>query len=154
MHQAATGAIPAKRTRQDITPAAPPNGTSEAGPSTSKKARKDSATDPEPQTQNRDHASGHQHQQETSESVAAGPAFKYKPGEVVFAKVKGYPGWPGMVTDTAAASALLKAVQGSRPYLIRFFPDDDFVWAHAKEMKALTSGDVDAFFANAKEQER
>ena len=24
------------------------------------------------------------------------------------------------------------------------------VWAHAKEMKALTSGHVDAFFANAK----
>ena len=95
VHQAATGAIPAKRTRQDVAPAAPPNGTSEAGPSTSKKARKDSATDPEPQTHNRVDASGSQ--QDASGSAAAGPSLKYKAGDVVLAKVKGYPEWPGMV---------------------------------------------------------
>ena len=95
VQQAATGAVRAKRSRQDVAPAAPPNGTFEASPSTSKKARKDPNLDPDPEPQTRDDAS--RHQQDTSGSAAAGSSLKYKAGDVVLAKVKGYPEWPGMV---------------------------------------------------------
>lgn len=78
----------------------------------------------------------------------AGPSHEYNTNDVVLAKVKGYPEWPGKLIDQTTAPAAVAAVKGSRPFLVRFFPDGDYIWAYTKELKPLAPKTIDAFLSD------
>ncbi|KAJ7190674.1 hypothetical protein GGX14DRAFT_482924 [Mycena pura] len=67
--------------------------------------------------------------------------------EVVLAKVRGYPAWPGMVVDP---DTVPKVVSKERPqskkttvYAIRFFPTGDYSWLGPKELQRLTKAAIE-----------
>ncbi|KAJ6580360.1 hypothetical protein DFH09DRAFT_1145840 [Mycena vulgaris] len=73
--------------------------------------------------------------------------------EVVLAKVRGFPAWPGMIVDPASVP---KAVSKERPaskksvvYAVRFFPAGDYAWLPPKELKRLTPADIHAFVGDS-----
>ncbi|KAK7017745.1 hypothetical protein R3P38DRAFT_2985226 [Favolaschia claudopus] len=69
--------------------------------------------------------------------------------DIVLAKVRGFPPWPGMVVDPEAVP---KAVSKERPagkksnvYCVRFFPAGDYSWLPPKELTRLTTTQINAF---------
>ncbi|KAJ6528505.1 hypothetical protein B0H19DRAFT_1385181 [Mycena capillaripes] len=73
--------------------------------------------------------------------------------EIVLAKVRGFPPWPGMVVDPATVP---KAVSKERPaskksvvYAIRFFPAGDYAWLPPKELSRLTTAQINAYVSDA-----
>jgi len=81
-------------------------------------------------------------------SKAAEPAHDFKTGEIVLCKVKGYPEWPGKITEHSEASDLVMKSKGNKQWLVRFFPDGDFHWAIPKEMKYLAPKDIEAYLSD------
>jgi hypothetical protein len=74
---------------------------------------------------------------------------KYEIRDVVLAKVKGYPPWPGMIIDPETAP---KAVKRERPhskkthfYCVRFFPAGDHSWTVAKDLSRLQPHEIQAY---------
>jgi len=69
--------------------------------------------------------------------------------DIVLAKVRGYPPWPGMVVDPQALS---KEVLRERPqnkkssfYCVRFFPKGDHAWLVSKDISRLKPHEIEAF---------
>lgn len=69
--------------------------------------------------------------------------------DIVLAKVRGYPPWPGMVVDPQALS---KDVLRERPqnkkssfYCVRFFPKGDHAWLVSKDISRLKPHEIEAF---------
>lgn len=69
--------------------------------------------------------------------------------DIVLAKVRGYPPWPGMVVDPQAVS---KEVLRERPqnkkssfYCVRFFPKGDHAWLVSKDISRLKPHEIEAF---------
>ncbi|KAI0266949.1 hypothetical protein BC834DRAFT_871703 [Gloeopeniophorella convolvens] len=69
--------------------------------------------------------------------------------DIVLAKVRGYPPWPGMVVDPQNVS---KEVLRERPqnkkssfYCVRFFPKGDHSWLVAKDISRLKQHEIEAF---------
>lgn len=76
------------------------------------------------------------------------PARTYKESDIVLAKVKGYPSWPGRVLDASTASKKVlkdKPLKGKNVYLVQFFPAGDFMWAQPKDLSLLQTKEIDAF---------
>ena len=73
---------------------------------------------------------------------------EFKVGDVVLAKIKGFPSWPGIIMDDENVP---RAVLDERPsgksslHTIRFFPAADYHWASARDLKLLTNEDIDTF---------
>ncbi|KAF7343715.1 PWWP domain-containing protein [Mycena sanguinolenta] len=69
--------------------------------------------------------------------------------EVVLAKIRGFPPWPGMVVDPetvpSAVSKERPAGKKSVAYAIRFFPAGDYAWLGSKELSRLTTSQINAF---------
>ncbi|KAH8995192.1 hypothetical protein EDB86DRAFT_3064543 [Lactarius hatsudake] len=73
----------------------------------------------------------------------------YEFRDIVLAKVRGYPPWPGMVVDPQAVS---KEVLRERPqnkkssfYCVRFFPKGDHAWLVSKDISRLKTHEIEAF---------
>lgn len=73
----------------------------------------------------------------------------YEFRDIVLAKVRGYPPWPGMVVDPQAVS---KEVLRERPqnkkssfYCVRFFPKGDHAWLVSKDISRLKPHEIEAF---------
>ncbi|KAH9973947.1 hypothetical protein BJV74DRAFT_782618 [Russula compacta] len=69
--------------------------------------------------------------------------------DIVLAKVRGYPPWPGMVVDPLTVS---KEVLRERPqnkkssfYCVRFFPKGDHAWLVSKDISRLKPHEIEAF---------
>ncbi|KTW29427.1 hypothetical protein T552_01379 [Pneumocystis carinii B80] len=81
----------------------------------------------------------------------------YNVGDLVLAKISGYPWWPGMVFPEDIAP---KEVIDARPvskkrrngmdvqyWLVRFFPEPEFIWASKNDIRPLTMQMVDDFLS-------
>lgn len=72
-------------------------------------------------------------------------------GDVVLAKIRGFPAWPGIIMgDGDVPSAVLAerpAAKGKALYTVRFFPDADYHWATARDLTLLTPEAIDTFLA-------
>jgi len=73
----------------------------------------------------------------------------YEFRDIVLAKVRGYPPWPGMVVDPQNVS---KEVLRERPqnkkssfYCVRFFPKGDHAWLVSKDISRLKPHEIEAF---------
>ncbi|KAH8922419.1 Tudor/PWWP/MBT [Atractiella rhizophila] len=78
-------------------------------------------------------------------STKGGDDHKYAVGDVVLAKVKGYPSWPGKLVDPESAPEKVKADKGasSSKFLVKFFPAGDYTWANAKDLSALAKHEIE-----------
>lgn len=78
-------------------------------------------------------------------------SHKFSTNDVVLAKVRGFPAWPGIVMDDAnVPSAVLKErpnIKHRDLYTIRFFPAADYHWAFSKDLELLNKDKIDAFLA-------
>ncbi|GAA5981213.1 hypothetical protein JCM5350_006063 [Sporobolomyces pararoseus] len=86
----------------------------------------------------------------SSKSAPAAPEAPatYKESDIVLAKVKGYPSWPGRVVDASSASKKVlkeKPVKGKNLYLVQFFPTGDFAWSQPRDLSLLQAKEIDAF---------
>ncbi|SNX84721.1 uncharacterized protein MEPE_03430 [Melanopsichium pennsylvanicum] len=76
---------------------------------------------------------------------------KFQVDDVVLAKVRGFPAWPGIVmADENVPSAVLKErpiVKHRDLYTIRFFPAADYHWAFSKDLELLNKDKIDSFLA-------
>ncbi|KAJ6553308.1 hypothetical protein B0H19DRAFT_1156151 [Mycena capillaripes] len=73
--------------------------------------------------------------------------------DIVLAKIRGFPTWPGMVVDPETVP---KVVSKERPsnkksvvYAIRFFPAGDYAWLSPKELSHLTAAQINEFVSGA-----
>ncbi|THH31413.1 hypothetical protein EUX98_g2782 [Antrodiella citrinella] len=71
--------------------------------------------------------------------------------DVVLAKVRGFPSWPGMIVDPESVP---KEVGKERPnaksnkglwYCVRFFPAGDYAWLMAKDISKLQEHEIQAY---------
>ena len=57
-------------------------------------------------------------------------ASEYRVGDVVLAKIRGFPAWPGIIVDDADVPAAVRAEKPSSKqaplFTIRFFPAADY----------------------------
>ncbi|GJJ06846.1 hypothetical protein Clacol_010503 [Clathrus columnatus] len=74
---------------------------------------------------------------------------EYNIGDIVLAKIRGYPQWPGRLVDPETVS---EAVARERPpskktkfYCVRFFPSGDFSWTVAKDLSLLQKHEIEAY---------
>ena len=77
----------------------------------------------------------------------------FRVGDVVLAKVKGYPAWPGILVDDAHVPRAVREERPSTktvPHTVRFFPAADYHWSSARDLKPLTPHDIEAFLTNPK----
>lgn len=84
---------------------------------------------------------------------AMSASHEFKAGDIVLAKIKGYPAWPGILMDDANVPSAVREERPSAkaaPYTVRFFPAADYHWSSARDLKPLTPHDIDAFLANPK----
>lgn len=81
-------------------------------------------------------------------------ASEYKVHDVVLAKIKGFPAWPGIIMDdddVPAAVRSEKPTNKSGPlYTIRFFPAADYHWATPRDLSHLSHEDIDRFLGSHK----
>ncbi|WFD36476.1 hypothetical protein MCUN1_003355 [Malassezia cuniculi] len=74
---------------------------------------------------------------------------EFKVGDVVLAKIKGFPAWPGIIMDDEnVPSDVLEERPSSKNrqlYTVRFFPAADYNWATARDMQRLTEADINEF---------
>ncbi|PCH35978.1 hypothetical protein WOLCODRAFT_28250 [Wolfiporia cocos MD-104 SS10] len=75
----------------------------------------------------------------------------YDVRDVVLAKVRGYPPWPGMIVDP---DSVPENVQNERPnaktkkgnwYCVRFFPAGDYAWMVPKDISKLQQHEIEAY---------
>ncbi|KAF9050609.1 hypothetical protein BJ165DRAFT_1525828 [Panaeolus papilionaceus] len=80
----------------------------------------------------------------TSKEVA-----QYQYGEHVLGKVRGYPPWPGIITNPTDVPV---QVLGEQPtgkkaqfYCVCFFPTGDYAWLHSKDISSLKKHEIESF---------
>ncbi|KAH9932487.1 uncharacterized protein B0H18DRAFT_26786 [Fomitopsis serialis] len=75
----------------------------------------------------------------------------YEFRDIVLAKVRGYPSWPGMIVDPETVP---QNVQGERPnakskkgkwYCVRFFPAGDYAWIVPRDISKLQQHEIQAY---------
>ncbi|TFK53769.1 hypothetical protein OE88DRAFT_1626490 [Heliocybe sulcata] len=75
----------------------------------------------------------------------------YSPRDIVLAKVRGYPAWPGMVVDpeTVPAQVGKERPQGKKStfYCVRFFPAGDYAWIVPKDISRLQKHEIEAYIS-------
>ncbi|KAI0644711.1 hypothetical protein C8Q79DRAFT_790447 [Trametes meyenii] len=77
----------------------------------------------------------------------------YDVRDIVLAKVRGFPPWPGMIVDP---DSVPEAVAKERPnaktkkgnwYCVRFFPAGDYAWIVPKDISRLQQHEIQAYIA-------
>ncbi|EPQ56881.1 Tudor/PWWP/MBT [Gloeophyllum trabeum ATCC 11539] len=75
----------------------------------------------------------------------------YSPRDIVLAKVRGYPAWPGMVVDpdTVPPTVAKERPQGKKStfYCVRFFPAGDYAWIVPKDISRLQKHEIEAYIS-------
>lgn len=74
----------------------------------------------------------------------------YNHGELVLARLKGYPAWPARIADPATVSAEVKKAKPPRStnvYAVEFFPAGDYAWLPNRELQPLTSKMITDFLS-------
>ncbi|KZT10579.1 uncharacterized protein LAESUDRAFT_338768 [Laetiporus sulphureus 93-53] len=75
----------------------------------------------------------------------------YEVRDIVLAKVRGYPPWPGMIVNPESVP---ENVQNERPnaktkkgnwYCVRFFPAGDYAWIVPKDISKLQQHEIEAY---------
>ncbi|KIJ50409.1 hypothetical protein M422DRAFT_27395 [Sphaerobolus stellatus SS14] len=73
----------------------------------------------------------------------------YKINDIVLAKIRGYPAWPGQVVDPdKVPPAVQKERQSGKRikfYCVRFFPAGDHSWVVAKDLSLLQKHEIEAY---------
>jgi len=89
----------------------------------------------------------------SSKAKASHSAHNYQPNDVVLAKLRGYPPWPGMIVEDADVPT---HVSKERPavkkgpgnsFCIRFFPAGDYSWMGPKEISLLQKHEIEAYIS-------
>ncbi|KAI0769411.1 hypothetical protein BD413DRAFT_604984 [Trametes elegans] len=77
----------------------------------------------------------------------------YEPRDIVLAKVRGYPPWPGMIVDpdnvpepVAKERPNAKTKKGNW-YCVRFFPAGDYAWITSKDISRLQQHEIQAYIS-------
>jgi len=87
----------------------------------------------------------------SNKAKPAPSSHNYKSNDVVLAKLRGYPPWPGMIIDE---SDVPSHVTKERPnvkkgpgstFCIRFFPLGDYSWMSPKEISLLQKHEIEAY---------
>ncbi|KAI6021522.1 hypothetical protein BKA83DRAFT_162261 [Pisolithus microcarpus] len=79
------------------------------------------------------------------------PEATYTERDIVLAKVRGFPPWPGMVVnpDSVPPSVSKERPTGKKAtfYCVRFFPAGDFAWLVAKDISKLKEHEIQAYIS-------
>lgn len=75
---------------------------------------------------------GQKHDPKGNSAAQEAPSFCV--GDLVWAKVKSHPWWPGQIFDPSDASAFAKSVQKSDRALVAFFGDGTFGWLQQSQL--------------------
>ncbi|KDQ55619.1 hypothetical protein JAAARDRAFT_133417 [Jaapia argillacea MUCL 33604] len=79
---------------------------------------------------------------------SAGQEHTYDLRDVVLAKVRGYPAWPGVIVDPESVPVSVKKERPSKKsnfYCVRFFPAGDYAWVTPKDMSKLQRHEIEAY---------
>ncbi|KAG5437194.1 hypothetical protein PCANB_001172 [Pneumocystis canis] len=86
-----------------------------------------------------------------------GEESEYNVGDLVLAKISGYPWWPGMIFPEDLVSKEVKEAKpiskkrgngaGVQYWLVRFFPAPEYIWASKNDIRPLTSKMIDDFLS-------
>ncbi|OXC70757.1 hypothetical protein AYX13_00739 [Cryptococcus neoformans] len=85
-------------------------------------------------------------------SKPAPAEHKFEIGDIVLARLRGYPPWPARIANPETLPRnVLKTRPGKNPnlYCCQFFPAGDFSWLQNKDIKALSSSDISAFLSQS-----
>ncbi|EPQ29372.1 uncharacterized protein PFL1_03127 [Pseudozyma flocculosa PF-1] len=81
-----------------------------------------------------------------SQAAARGTPAKYNANDLVLAKVRGYPPWPGIIVDDEnVPKAVLKERRSRDHYIVRFFPAADYHFATARDLSQLTQKQIENY---------
>jgi len=72
----------------------------------------------------------------------------YSVGDIILARLKGYPPWPARVADPEKVPtnvAKRRPGTSSNVYCCQFFPVGDFSWLNAKELSPLSPSDIKSY---------
>ncbi|GAA5948504.1 hypothetical protein JCM10213_003885 [Rhodosporidiobolus nylandii] len=85
-----------------------------------------------------------------SKESASDPSHVYNAGDIVLAKIKGYPAWPGQILDHDKAP---QKVAREKPKtkginLVQFFPTGDYSWTVSRDLSLLTPKEIDTYLSS------
>nr|XP_019010328.1 uncharacterized protein I206_04796 [Kwoniella pini CBS 10737]OCF49109.1 hypothetical protein I206_04796 [Kwoniella pini CBS 10737] len=75
---------------------------------------------------------------------------QFKVGEIVLARLRGYPPWPARIADPDTLPRnVLKQKPGKNPLIFccQFFPAGDFSWLQSKEIKPLSASEISSYLS-------
>ncbi|GAA5972935.1 hypothetical protein JCM21900_006300 [Sporobolomyces salmonicolor] len=81
------------------------------------------------------------------------PSHVYAIGDIVLAKLKGFPAWPARVSDESDATPDVlkeKPSKSKNLHLVRFFPTGDYSWSVSRDLSLLTPKEIDAYLSSSK----
>lgn len=77
------------------------------------------------------------------------PETSYAERDIVLAKVRGFPPWPGMVVnpDTVPSAVSKERPAGKKTtfHCVRFFPAGDYAWLVSKDISKLKQHEIEAY---------
>ncbi|EIN11168.1 hypothetical protein PUNSTDRAFT_118694 [Punctularia strigosozonata HHB-11173 SS5] len=80
---------------------------------------------------------------------AQATSSSYEVRDIVLAKVRGFPAWPGMIVDPEDIPANVRREQPNSKkttfYCVRFFPAGDYAWTIAKDLSKLQKHEIEAY---------
>ncbi|CAO1630640.1 unnamed protein product [Parajaminaea phylloscopi] len=80
---------------------------------------------------------------------ANAPSHQYKVGDVVLAKIKGFPAWPGVLVGNDQVPKAVLAEKPKDKFIIRFFPKADYHFPGARDLTLLTREDCRSYAEDA-----
>ncbi|GAA5865251.1 hypothetical protein JCM1840_003964 [Sporobolomyces johnsonii] len=81
------------------------------------------------------------------------PSHVYAVGDIVLAKLKGFPAWPARVSDESDATSDVlkeKPSKSKNLHLVRFFPNGEYSWSVSRDLSLLTPKEIDAYLSSSK----
>ncbi|KAI5476980.1 hypothetical protein MNV49_007008 [Pseudohyphozyma bogoriensis] len=73
-------------------------------------------------------------------------ADDYSHGDIVLAKVKGYPPWPGqIIPDAEGPPNVLRIKPKGKTHLVLFFPTGEYAWTLPRDLSALSTREIESY---------